>query len=183
MKLEIVRVRALYVGRRIGPVGWGGLAALTLASVVLLAGPIVVDPSNRGLSEELAQLKQQLDRSHRPPTLAAVADPVALIVAQLPPPEQVPRFVREVQEEASRRGLQIDRTEYRVQKSLGARALRYQLTMPAHGSYPQLRAWLEALLHDYPSAALDELSLRREADGAGRLEAHVTLSLYSQGVL
>ncbi len=59
---------------------------------------------------------------------------------------------------------------------LGRTAQRYRLSFPAHVDYPHLRTWLEALLHDYPSVALDEISLRREVDGGEELDAHIGLS-------
>jgi hypothetical protein len=183
MNPEIVRAGAAYLVRRVGAVGWSGLAALAVAAALLAVDRLGLDPANRAAAEELVQLKDHLARGRLSgSTLNAAPDPIAMIVNQLPSADRVPVFVEAVQEQAARRSLQIDRAEYRVQKTLGGRALRYQLTMPAHGGYPQVRGWLEVLLHDYPSAALDELSLRRESDGAGQLEARVSLSFYSQAV-
>jgi Tfp pilus assembly protein PilO len=179
----LLRARTAYLARRLGPVGWCGLAALVLSAATAVGGRIWLDPANAALREELAQMNEQLARARRPDAaFNAPADPIAAIVAQLPPADQLPAFVESVQAQASRKGLQIDRTEYRVQKALAGRALRYQLSMPAHGAYPKLRNWVEQLLHDYPSAALDELSLHRESDGSAQLEARVTLSFYSRGV-
>lgn len=183
MNADVVRARALHLAMRIGAIGWCGLAALTLGAALIVVGRAGLDPADRATAAELAQLKERLARGRLPdPTLGAASDPIAMIVSQLPAADGVPAFVEKVQEKATRRSLQIDRTEYRVQKALGGRALRYQLAMPAHGVYPQLRGWLEELLHDYPSAALDELALRRESDGNGQLEARVSLSFYSQAV-
>jgi hypothetical protein len=183
MSAGLMRARSMYALRRIGPVGWSGLAALALALASAVDARIWLDPVNRSLAEDADQLSRQIVRAHRPDSLLnPIADPIGTIIGQLPAADQLPTFVEAVQAQAGRKGLSIDRTEYRVQKALAGRALRYQLTMPAHGAYPQIRTWLEALLHDYPSAALDELSLHREADGSGQLEARVTLSFYSQGV-
>ncbi len=181
MKRAVAQAQARYVAQRVGLAGWLGVAALV--SAVVLAGmrPFALAPANDELAGELSQLTAELARAQSPaPTLSAAADPVASIVAQLPTAEQVPQFLQQVQAQAALRGLQIDRTEYRVQKALGGRALRYQLTMPAHGTYPALRGWLETLLHEHPSAALDDFSVRRESDGGAQLEARVGLSLYSQ---
>jgi hypothetical protein len=179
----LLRARLAYAARRIGPVGWAGIAALLVAVALAAGARLWLDPANRALTAEAAQLKELIARARRPDArFNPIADPVGTIVAQLPPADQLPAFVEAVQAQAGRKGLQIDRTEYRVQKTLSGRALRYQLSMPAHGGYPQIRTWLEALLHDYPSAALDELSMHRAADGSPQLDARITLSFYSQGV-
>jgi hypothetical protein len=169
--------------RRIGPAGWSGIAALLVAVAVAAGGRMWLDSANLTMGAEAAQLKDLIARARRPESrLNPIGDPIGTIVAQLPPADQLPAFVEAVQSQAGRKGLQIDRTEYRVQKALAGRALRYQLSMPAHGGYPQIRTWLEALLHDYPSAALDELSMHRSGDGSAQLDARVTLSFYSKGV-
>jgi len=177
------QARILYLASRAGPAGWGGLAALLLAIGLALASHIQLDPGNRGASDRLEKLQAQLAKSLVPgAALRHPADAAAAVAGQLPAAEGMPAFIEDVQGRASGAGVQIDRTEYRVQSALGNRALRLQLVMPAHGTYPQLRRWLESLLHEHPSAALEELSLRRQAEGAAQLEAHVVLSFYSQAV-
>ncbi len=183
MKVSLLQARALYLVQRVGPVGWCGATAVVLSASFLLGGRMWLDLANATLTDELSRLKVQLERERLAATSPALnADPVTAIVAQLPPADQVPAFVESVQTEAARRGLQIDRTEYRVQKELGGRVYRYQLQMPAHGTYPQLRAWLATLLHDFPRAGLDELSMRRASDGSSQLDARVSFAFYSQGV-
>ncbi|MBV8209859.1 MAG: hypothetical protein JO133_07325 [Burkholderiaceae bacterium] len=183
MSAALLRARLWHAARRIGPVGWSGIAALMLAATVGIGGRLWLNASNRALIDEADQWKEQIARARRPDSaFNPIADPIGTVVAQLPPADQLPAFVEEVQAQAVHRGLQVDRTEYRVQKTLGGRALRYQLSMPAHGGYPQIRGWLEGLLHDFPSSALDDLSMLRAGDGSAQLDARVTLSFYSRGV-
>ena len=178
-----LQARLLYLGLRAGPVGWAGFGALLLALALTLASRLELDPANRAATQVRAELAAQLAKASSPgAALRDVADPTAAIAGELPAAGQMPAFIHDVQDLASHNSVQIDRTEYRVQSALGKRAQRLQLVMPAHGTYPQLRTWLEALLHDYPSAVLDELSLRRQADGATQLEARVVFSFYSQPV-
>ena len=175
--------RLSYVGACVGPVGWIGLAALLIALALVAVSHLQIDPGNRAASDEIARLQAQIVQASKPGApLRNPADAMAAVAGQLPTADQAPLFIEDVQNSASRSHIQIDRTEYAVQSALGSRALRVQLTMPAHGSYPQLRTWLQSLLHEHPSTALNELSLRREHDGAGQLEARVTISFYSQAV-
>jgi hypothetical protein len=179
----LLLARLLYVGSRAGPVGWVGVGAMLLALAMFGASHLQLDPGNRAAIEDIAQLQAQIARASAPgAALRNPTDAMAAVAGQLPAADQVPVFIQDVQNRASRGGVQIERTEYRMQSALGNRALQLQLVLPAHGTYPQLRTWLESLLHDHPSAALDELSLRREHDGTAQLEARVIFSFYSQAV-
>lgn len=184
MKLTpVLQARLGYCALRVGPIGWAGAGALGVALALAVVARLQVEPASRAALDERAVLERRLAKASAPDAdLRNEADPAAAVAAQLPAPEQMPAFIHEVQERAAHEGVQIDRAEYRVQSALGKRALRMQLVMPAHGTYPQVRTWLQALLHEYPSAVLDELGIRRHADGVAELEAHVALSLYCQAI-
>ena len=134
-------------------------------------------------AEEIARLSQ-------PPSAGSAgersrphydaADPASAVLDQLPAADRFAPFVDALQAEAARRGVAIDRTEYRIQPVLGGRALRTQLILPARGDYPRIRGWLEGVLHDHPSASLQELALRRANDGAAMLEARVVIAFYTR---
>jgi hypothetical protein len=172
--------RAHFLARSLGPVGWTGIAALLLAAVGAGIVRPALERSNDAQAQQIAALQQQWMRLRDPKAAQAQRDPVGTLVASLPPVSSVPDFVAAIQRRADQDAVQIDRTEYRVQVVLGRSAQRYRLSFPAHVDYPHLRTWLEALLHDYPSLTLDEISLRREVDGGEELEAHVGLSFLAR---
>jgi len=184
MKLaSVLHARLLYLALRAGPIGWTGFGAVVLALVLTGMSRFQLDPAIQAETEEVAGLEVQLAKASVPgAVLGNPTDPTGAVADQLPAAERMPAFIQDVQDRAQRGGVRIDRTEYRVQSALGKRALRLQLVLPAHGTYPQLRGWLESLLHEHPSAALDELTLRREAEGAIQLESHVVFSYYCQAV-
>jgi hypothetical protein len=184
MKLaSVLHARLLYLSSCAGPVGWTGLGAIVLALALAAVSRFQLDPTIQADTGELAQLQVQLARASAPGApLRDPLDAIGAVADQLPAAERMPAFIQDVQDRAQHGGVRIDRTEYRVQSALGKRALRLQLVMPAHGTYPQLRRWIESLLHEHPSAALDEVTLRREAEGAVQLESHVVFSYYCQAV-
>ncbi len=176
----MIGAQALPAGRfaaaQVGWPGWVGAFAL----VAGLLGLTVVAPQLRTANAEstaaIETLRHRIARLQDPRTAQASRDPVGSFVASLPPSSAVADFVAAIQRRAEESAVQIDRTEYRVQPILGQAAQRYRLSFPANADYPHLRAWLEALLHDYPNLTLDELSLRRAVDGGEELEAHVAVS-------
>lgn len=162
--------------RQLGWVGWlGAAAALAGLGGLLIAAP-ALQRSNADSAGQVEALRRELAQMQDPKVADAARDPLVVLVGSLPPVTDVPDFVAAIQRRAEEGGVQIDRTEYRVQPVLGHAAQRYRLSFPANADYPHLRTWLEALLHDYPNLILDELSLHRAADGGEELEARVGVS-------
>jgi len=165
--------------------GWPGVVGLLLcllaAAVGLLAAPQMA-AGNREFAAETERLAHPVaaPAGRAPGPRYDAADPASALVGQLPPADGFGAFVDALQAQAAAHGVAIDRTEYRIQPVLGNRALRSQLVLPAHGTYPQLRAWLEATLHDFPSSSLQELALRRTGDGSAALEARVVIAFYTR---
>ncbi len=172
--------RAAFVVARLGLVGWIGIGALLLAAFVGLFVVPGIEHANVEQAREIATLQRQWEQLQDPKNARALRDPLAALIASLPPATEVPGILTAIERRADLEAVGIDRTEYRIQPVFGHAALRYRLSFPAHVDYPHLRAWLEALLHDYPSLALDELTLRREVDGGEELEAHVGLSFLAR---
>ena len=184
MDPELMVAQLRDVAQRLGRGGLAAGALLALALVLgLVAGPRLA-ADNRAARAALALDRARLDQSGaaaRTRPSFDPADPAAAVLEQLPPADQLAAFVDALQAQATHRGVAIERTEYRVQPVLGQRAVRTQLVLPAHGGYPQLRGWLEATLHDFPSAALEQLALRRSSDGSAALDAEVVLAFYARG--
>jgi hypothetical protein len=54
-----------------------------------------------------------------------------------------------------------------------------RMTLPLRAPYPQIKAFVYALLRELPAASLDQLVLRRGAAGDAHIDATLTLSLWS----
>jgi len=178
-----LRATTFFVATALGPLGWVGVGALVLAAGLLTIVLPGVDRLNKQQARELDVLESQRQQLQNPKIAQARRDPVVGLLSSLPPASEVPDFLASLQRRADYGAVQIDHTEYRTQSMIGNAAQCYRLSFPAHVDYPHLRAWLESLLHDYPSLALLELSVRREVDGGEELDAHVGLSFLARGSL
>jgi hypothetical protein len=167
---------ATFLAQQLGWAGWVGIATLLvgLTGAVLVAPQ--VDRGNTQTAARIDELRQRIAVLRDPNNALAIRDPLAALMSRLPPSSEVPDFLAAIQRRADEGAVQIDRTEYRVQAVMGGTAQRYRLSFPAHVDYPHLRAWIESLLHDYPSLILDEIALRREVDGGEELEARIAVS-------
>lgn len=144
-----------------------GLAMLACA----LAAWLVWLP---GRQAALDQAVMTLADARRTPQVLAApeAQPVAL-----PPAAMAPDAIQRLFALARQHGLRVVQAEYRRQDSKGVG--RWQVQMPATGTYPQVRYFLRAA-QAIPGLSLDEIGLHRNAGGAP-VEARLLFSVWYSG--
>lgn len=129
------------------------LALLLAAGIAWLvwlpAQQMKLDAARQALARQ-ALARQQ--RSSHAMIHSAAAAPA------LPPPAQASASVQRLFALAQQHGLMIAQADYRRQDSGGAG--RWQVQVPASGSYPQLRFFLRAA-QSIPGLSLDEVNLQR----------------------
>lgn len=164
-----------YAALRLGRSGGAGLALLAVAGVAMLAQALGSDADR--IEQRIAQVRAELKQA---PGAGMAPVSAQSFVAQLPPAEQVPQFIEDVHRGALLTGLQIERAEYRAPTVAGGQVLRSQVVMPVTGNYPGIGQWLTEVLRAHPSAAIDEISVQRDAPATDQLHARVVLSHYSR---
>ena len=92
----------------------------------------------------------------------------------LPPAARADAAVQRLFVLAAENGLTIAQADYRRQET--GRVGRWQVQMPATGTYPQVRRFLRAA-QSIPGLSLDELGIHRAATGAG-IEARLLFSVW-----
>lgn len=79
---------------------------------------------------------------------------------------------------AASQNLQLLQAEYSLKQDPESKLMRYQISLPVHGSYPQIRRFVAQILTDVPIASLDDISFKRESVTEAVLEAHIKLTLF-----
>lgn len=95
-----------------------------------------------------------------------------------PPSGTLPDWLARMYEMADKRGVSLDRGEYKLIEERGWRLQRYQIILPVRGSYEQIRGFVADLLNEVPAAAVNEIGLKREGISATTLEAQIKLTLF-----
>lgn len=139
-----------------------GVAALCLA---LAAWVGWVPAQERALRDALAQLATQGK------TVVPARQPAAE-GARLPNAPLAQEGVQELFVLAREQGLTITQADYRRQDS--GRLGRWQVQMPAAGTYPQIRRFVRAA-QAVPGLSVDELAVRRSETG---VEARLLFSIW-----
>jgi len=159
--------------------GWpaplGGLLVL-LAVALAHWGADGARAQAEALRASLASERERV--ALQPDPVADQASRLEGLQRQLPDAAAALEAVQFIHRSAAEHGVTLATGEYRLVREGGARLQRYQITLPADGDYPALRAWLAEVLNRLPSIALDDLSLSRGATGEQRVEARVRWSFY-----
>jgi hypothetical protein len=84
----------------------------------------------------------------------------------------------QIQRAAQRNELTLAKGEYKFSEERDFRLAAYQVTLPVSGGYAQVRGFVNDVLDAVPAAALEELTLKREAIDDDALEARVRFTLF-----
>jgi hypothetical protein len=128
--------------------------------------------------ERLQTLRARLDAPQVRPAPASPEEQMQAFYAYFPPLATLPDWLERIYGAAARRGLALEAGEYRLAPQPGSRLARYQVTLPVHGRYGQVRAFIADVLAQVPPAALEEVSFRRESIGDDALHVRLRFTLY-----
>jgi hypothetical protein len=162
------------VMRALGVLGLLGIAGLLLCISFYLSG---VRPAEQELSAERLAGEQLRTRTLAQPVSTGREAELRRFYGLFPPAAALADQLGMLYGMAQQNGLQVDAGDYRLEPH-GQSLLWYRVTLPMHGAYPQLRAFVAATLQGIPTASLDALQFERKKIGDPALDAQVRLTLY-----
>lgn len=185
LDLQAMRARLRYrVQHRIHYLGWQGLLGLTLLVGSLLAVLMLIRP----LSQQVQQQEQALSELRQ---RAAARQHAGIQALEHSPQAQLRRFYEQLPEETASttllaelltlavdNSLQIDKADYALQAQPAADYFRYQITLPLHGRYVDIRRFSSQVLNRLPSAALTEISLQSTDAAATEIDARLRFTVF-----
>lgn len=176
--MTAIRDYAARARARMGAAGFAGLALLAAALVLWLS---IVEPA-REERDRLQRASEQAARQLRsvvdPGRTGSAREQLAAFRGFFPLSDSTPQWLARIEAAATRNGVQLSAGEYRVARAAATRLVRYQISLPVQGTYAQLRAFVASVLEDVPAAAVEEVTLKREAVGNARLEARIRITLF-----
>jgi hypothetical protein len=178
VKPPLLMYSARVAVHRAGVVGGLGLALLAAATVFRV---LAVTPAQ----EHLAALQSRLDRADSRGADAALRsspDPSRIqeFVEFFPPLDTAPQWLKSIYAIAEREKLELLRGTYRVSEDPALTLVRYTVSLPVRGRYPQIRRFIAATLNEVPIVSLDGVVLQRDKISDDVVEANVALTLYLQ---
>jgi hypothetical protein len=167
--------RAAWSISRTGRPGLVGLALLFGAALFVVATHRQVVAEVEALRTDLATAQARA----REASADRVAAASAPLPTALPARADMPAILRQLYEEATRAQLSVETAKY-VATPGSAGVVRYQISFPVTGPYPQIRAFIDETLAKMPAVALSDLSLERKSIADGSVEAQLGLTVYTR---
>jgi hypothetical protein len=98
--------------------------------------------------------------------------------AFFPNTDSTPFWIGEVTQAAAKHGVEINGTEYRMDREQEVKLARYEMVLPVRGQYPQIRGFVADTLRAVPAMALVDVAIKRESVESDLLEANLKFNLY-----
>jgi hypothetical protein len=155
------------------------LGLLACESVFYFSAIVPVLDEREKLRDEVMHL--HLESAQRPEHAHARPDPraeLAAFYAALARPASAPEMLRKLHRVARDQGLTLDQAEYRPLPDPEGKLTRYQILLPAKGTYPEVRRFLVQAGDEVPGLAVDGVNFQRQQIGDAAVEAQIKLTLF-----
>jgi Tfp pilus assembly protein PilO len=150
---------------------------------LLAAGIVFLVSTHLPLVHELNDLRAQTQWASTHAHAAAprsVNEPGTFLLRSLPRRAEMPTVLGVLLHQAYAAHLNIDTGKYEATPLKNGGVMRYQISFPVTGPYPQVRQFIDSTLVALPAAAMTELSLTRKTIGDGVVEAQIRLTVFTR---
>jgi len=166
----------------LGKIGLAGLAALLFCVVFYFAAVRPAETTLEALRSAELQLPARLPQASRagvPGARVAVprSDDLRTFQSRFSGTNQIAADVEKLWANAAVYQIDLARGEYRLESG-GPGLMRYHITLPIRATYARLRAFINFILKEFPTAAIDGLRFERKSIGETQLDARIELTLY-----
>jgi len=168
--------RVVWTVSRTGRPGLVGLALVAASAVFFFSTHLKVLEEVTSLQSELATARSRLASAG-----PSVAGDVGATVRSLPKRADMPALLGVLLEQANAAHLTIDTGKYELSTSKTDGVIRYKMSFPVTGPYPQVREFIDATLKAMPAVAVSDLSLERKSVGDAVVEAQIRLTVFTKG--
>ena len=183
--IEKLWLQLCWQGARLGLAGKAGLGLFVISIIFFV---VVVLPQDR----EINILKQRVETiksrspfqiSDKPGSGRRIGGDQALKVFYdfFPRIDSSPFWIGELVRVAETHEVEINRSDFHMILGDGSRLARYEMVLPVHGSYPQIRAFIADALKSIPAMAITGIHIKRKGVKSLQLEAGIKVNLYLDG--
>lgn len=163
--------------------GWPGVLAVAGLAILPVFYLSAIRPLQAQLDDVSRGVAQQYERKALARKSGSVRvrgpdEQLAEYYGFFPPVRSAPQWLEKLVALAERRGISLDQGEYQVDPDKVGKLVRFQMTLPVKGEYPQIRRFLADLPAELPVAALEKIQFERHSIADPQVEARIRLVLY-----
>ncbi|MEN6587980.1 MAG: type 4a pilus biogenesis protein PilO [Sulfuricella sp.] len=175
-----VRWTARHWLRRIGAPGILAIGILAMCPALYFSA---IRPEQARLDSarhSVAALHEQLEMAGKSSGSAKLspAEQLTEFYGKFPHEECSPQWLEKLVALAASRGLTLNDGEYKATREKVGKLVRYQMTLPVKGEYPQIRRFLTDVPGVLPVIALENVQFERQKVADPNIEAKIKMVLY-----
>lgn len=162
--------------------GWIGILAIGVLVVCLAFYLLTVRPlqtrlktaqHNVSARENIVNARATANRGGDTP-----GEQLAEFYKYFPDEKKSPQWLEKLVTVAEKNGLSLNDGEYKVTQDKVGKLIRYKITLPVQGKYPQIRKFLVSLNKEIPVMALKDVQFERKDVVDSVVQAKIKLVLY-----
>jgi len=175
--LENWWIRARWHAVCLGAIGKMGVGLIVLSLIFLMAAILPQGQILQALQDKVKSM-QSAQPGAVERTVLNDSQALQVFYDFLPNSDSSPYWISELDRIAGENGVELNSSDYRLMIEKEAKLIRYEIQLPLHGTYPQIRAFIANALQSIPTLALTGISLKRETIQMNRVEARLNMTLY-----
>lgn len=183
--IEKIWMQLCWQGARLGVSGRIGLGLFVVAIVFLIGAVLPQDREVELLKQRVEtiksrspfQIKDKLGSNRK----IGGDQALKLFYDFFPRIDSSPLWIGELVRVAKMHEVEINSSDFRMTFEEGSRLARYEMVLPVHGSYPQIRAFIADSLKSIPAMAITGINIKRKGVKSSQLEAGIKINLYLDG--
>jgi hypothetical protein len=166
----------------LGVAGVIGLGLCAFAVMFYFSAVLVLEEEQAQVLEELETSQLLVQRGAPSPTTVprTPSEQLSDFYAVFPPAKAVPETLRKINQLAERQNLVLRAGNYHVTDDHAGRLVRYEVSFPITGPYPNVRQFMRTVLAEIPSVALDKVDVQKNMSEGAHAKTTVSFTLFSR---
>lgn len=166
------------VSRWAKTLGFFGLAGVSLIALAIMSYLALVLPSDVRIAHLAGELQSAKTVRSKVTVEDTAGQRVQKFYAFFPSKKSAPDLLERIYAAARDASIQLKQGKYTYTIGKTGKLGEYQVNFPVKGTYVQIRKFIAKVLNDVPSAALDDVSFKREAVTGTELDAKIRFTIF-----
>jgi hypothetical protein len=180
MNTMVLQRHAQYWLNQLGKMGLLGLLLMVAAGVAWYGLVRVGEQELAKARQRIVAVQQQVANNSRLPLSSSLdqEEQLRLFYKSFGTAEKVPETLQRIYKAAEKQDLMLETGEYSLVASPGEHLARYRVGLPVKGSFKQILGFMDRVLQDNPTVALENAAFKRDVVDDATVEAKLVFTLY-----
>lgn len=168
---------------RLKQLGGVGMLGLVMVLVAILGWFTLIRAGEKELGtshKKLVALQQQVQAKSSLPVSSALnhEEQLRVFYSSFPAVAKVPNALKRIYHAAEKQDLMLETAEYTWLQTGSERLSRYRVALPVKGSFKQVLSFMDIVLQDNTTLALENASFKRDKVDDAAIEAKLVFVVY-----